>query len=134
MHSTNYANAFIEVAEDCKAEVGTVPPEKKEPTIARMQYDMIAAHPYQYTSDEVVFTIYALRNGIAEEERAAKEAEFFSKGQPCLRSSPLGKTYGWGIHFDSEAKIALYPRESEEYLRLQSDTSLSHLRAMRSSR
>lgn len=101
MHSTNYTNAFIEVAEDCKTAVGTIPPEKAEKTIARMHYDMIHDHPYQYTSDEVVFATYAAKNRTEKPQLENKRAAFFAKGQPCLRSSPLGKTYGWGIHYDN---------------------------------
>ena len=134
MHSTNYTNAFIEVAEDCKNNVGTLPPEKQEKTIARMQYEMVHDHPYQYTSDDVLFEIYAARNGIDESERDDKKAVFFSKGQACLRSSPLAKQYGWGIHFDSASKIALYARESEDYTRLKNDSTLKHLKAMKSSK
>lgn len=37
MHSTNYTNTFIAVADDCKTEVGVAPPEKQAKTIARMQ-------------------------------------------------------------------------------------------------
>ncbi|HMQ32660.1 MAG TPA: DUF6157 family protein [Chloroflexaceae bacterium] len=132
MHTTNYTSAFIEVAEDCKAATGTAPPEK--PTLARMQYDMLHAGPYRYTSDELIFAIYALRNNIAEDERELRRAEFFSKGQPCLRSSPLAKTYGWGLHFDGASRVAIYPRGSEEYARLQRDPSLKHLKAMRNAR
>lgn len=134
MHTTNYTNTFIEVADDCATDTGKLPPEKQEKTIARMQYDMISENPYQYTSDDVIFAIYAARNGIPESEQAEKQAEFFSKGQPCLRSSPLGKTYGWGIHYDSESKMAIYPRESEAYERLKNDSSLKHVKAMKSSR
>jgi hypothetical protein len=134
VHSTNYTNAFIEVAEDCKAEVGILPPEKQTKTVARMQYEMIHDSPYQYTSDDVLFAIYAARNAIDEAERDYKRAEFFSKGQPCLRSSPLGKLYGWGIHYDGESRIALYARDSEDYARLMNDGSLQHLKAMRSSK
>lgn len=134
MHTTNYTDTFIEVAEDCKAPAGTVPPEKREPTVARMQYDMLRDSPYQYTSDELLFAIYAARNNIPDAERELRRAEFFSKGQPCLRSSPLAKTYGWGIHYDSESKIAIYPRESETYARLRSDPALKQLKAMRSSK
>ena len=134
MHSTNYTNAFIEVADDCKADVGTIPPEKKAKTVARMQYEMIHDHPYQYTSDDVLFTIYAARNSIDEAEWDSARDVFFSKGQACLRSSPLGKTYGWGIHCDSESRVALYARDSEDYTRLKSDTTLKHVKAMKSSR
>lgn len=134
MHSTNYTNTFIEVADDCKADNGKIPPEKQEKTIARMQYELIQEHSYQYTSDEVIFAVYAARNGIEPALLEAKRAEFFAKGQPCLRSSPLGKTYGWGIHFDSSAKVAIYGCESVEYARLQNDPSLHHVKAMKSAK
>ncbi|HEU4328076.1 MAG TPA: DUF6157 family protein [Roseiflexaceae bacterium] len=134
MHSTNYTNAFITVAEDCKAATGTVPPEKPEPTVARMQFELIQANPYRYTSDEVIFAVYAARNRITPEEFEARRAEFFSKGQACLRASPLAKSYGWGIHHDGEGKVALYALGSEEYDRLRADASLKQLKAMRSSR
>lgn len=134
MHSTNYTNTFIDVADDCKAEYGIIPPEKHEKTVARMQFELIQANPYQYTSDEVIFTIFATRNQFTGSELVARRAEFFSKGQPCLRSSPLGKTYGWGIHYDHESKIAIYARESEAYQRLKADPALKQIKAMRSSK
>ena len=115
MHSTNYSNTFIEVAEDCKAATGTVPPEKLEPTVARMQFELIHSNPYRFTSDEILFAVYAARNRIPPEELEARRAEFFAKGQACLRASTLAKSYGWGIHHDREEKVALYARGSEEY-------------------
>lgn len=134
MHSTNYTNTFIEVADDCKTAVGKMPLEKDEKTIARMHYELIHDHPYQYTSDDVVFATYAAKNRIQPANLEHKKAEFFSKGQPCLRSSPLGKSYGWGIHYDSESKMAIYGKESEAYARLKSDSTLKHLKAMKSAR
>jgi hypothetical protein len=134
MHSTNYTSTFIEPAEDCKAVAGTQPPAKDEPTVAQLQYELISAHPYRYTSDEVIFEIHTRRNGIPAAKREAARQEFFSKGQPCMRSSPLAKTYGWGFHFDSDARVAIYGRESAEYKRLSTDTSLKKHKAMRSKR
>ena len=134
MHTTNYTNTFIEVADDCKAESGRLPPVKERPTIARMQYELIQARPYHYTSDDVLFTIYATRNQLASNELEAERTRFFSKGQPCLRTSPLGKTYGWGIHFDGESRIAIYSKGSPAYTHFQQDPTLNHLKAVRSSR
>ncbi len=114
MHSTNYTNVFIAVADDCKTAVGKIPPAKPEKTVAQMQYELISAQPYHYTSDELIFAIYAAKNGIEPAAREAKRAAFFAKGQPCLRSSPLGKTYGWGIHFDGAARVAIYAKESPD--------------------
>ena len=134
MHSTNYSDAFIRVADDCPTSVGVAPPEKADPTIARLQYEMIAENPYRYTSDEVIFAVEARRRQIQPAELEARRVEFFSKGQPCLRSSPLGKRYGWGLHHDGEGRVALYPRESEAYVRLSEDSGLNQVRAMKSAR
>ena len=134
VHSTNYSNAFISVADDCPANTGSIPPEKRDPTIARIQYEMLFENPYRYTSDEVIFAIYAAKNGIGPADLEARRAAYFSKGQACLRSSPLGKRYGWGIHHDAESKVALYPRESEAYIRLSQDPTLKQVKAMKSAR
>lgn len=134
MHTTNYADTFIQVADDCRAAAGTPPPERPEPTVAQLQFAMIHGSPYRYSSDEVIFEVYAARQGIPAEEREARRAELFSKGQACLRASPLAKTYGWGIHHNAEGKVALYARGSEAYERLRADGSLTQLKAMRSSR
>ncbi|MCU0493774.1 MAG: DUF6157 family protein [Chloroflexaceae bacterium] len=134
MHSTNYCNAFIAVADDCPAEAGSIPPEKADPTVAQLQFAMLQGQPYVYTSDDVIFTVYAAKQDIAPDEYNERREAFFAKGQPCLRSSPLGKRYGWGIHFDAEANVAIYARESEDYARLQSDPALKQLKAMKSAR
>ena len=134
MHSTNYTSAFISVAEDCPAETGSIPPEKQDPTAARMQYEMISENPYRYTSDEVIFAVYAARNGIGPADLEARRAAYLSKGQACLRASALGKRYGWGIHHDAESRVALYPRDSEEYTRLSQDPALKQVKAMKGAR
>lgn len=132
-HTTNYVDTFIEVAEDCPADHAMEPPVAEKPSIAATHYRLIAEQPYARTSDDVIFETYALRNGIAVDDASAREA-FFSKGQPCLRSSPLGKRYGWGLHHDAEGRVALVPRESEQYVALAADTEVAHTRAMRSRR
>ncbi len=134
MHSTNYANTFICVADDCPAGAGSVPPDKDDPTIARLQYEMISGNPYRYTSDEVIFAVHARRKGIGPADVDAARADFFSRGQACLRSSPLGKRYGWGIHHDSDSRVAIHPRESEAYLALSRDPALKQVKAMKSAR
>lgn len=132
-HTTNYVDTFIEVAEDCPTDDAVEPPLTETPTIAALHYRLIAEQPYARTSDEVIFETYALRQGIAVDDEVAREA-FFSKGQPCLRSSPLGKRYGWGLHHDAEGRVALVPRGSAEYAALAADAELAHTRAMRSRR
>lgn len=135
IHTTNYIDTFIAIADDCPSGNGTVPPLKGDSlTIANKQFDMIGKNPYKYTSDEVLFQIFAEKNDLTKSEYEGARAQFFSKGQACLRASPLGKRYGWGIHFNHEGKMALYGSESEEYKRYLEDKTLSVVKAMRSSR
>lgn len=134
-HTTNYRNTFIEVAEDCPAGAGQIPPPKGTGrTAAGIQFEMISKSPYKYTSDDVLFQVYAEKNDLTAEELPAAKERFFSKGQPCLRASPLTKRYGWGVHSDEDQKIAIFGRETPEYERLSSDKTLNVVRAMRSSR
>ena len=133
-HTTNYTDTFIEVADDTKAVAGQVPPAKAVPTVAQLQHALLSTAPYAYTSDDLLFEVYARRQGLADGDREAARRAFFSKGQACLRSSPLGKTYGWGTHHDAKGRVALYAVGSADYERLSSDPSVKHVRAMRSSR
>jgi hypothetical protein len=106
----------------------------KSPTVAELQYQLISEHPYQLTSDDVLFEVHAMRHGVPEDEKAQARDRFFGKSQACLRSSPLGKRYGWGIHSDAEGRVALVPLGSDEYRTLAADTSVKQLQAMRSKR
>lgn len=134
MHTTNYVDTFIEVADDCPVAHAQEPPQKAEPTIAQLHYALIAAHPYELTSDDVVFETHARRTGIGAGEREAAREAFFSTGQPCLRSSPLGKRYGWGIHSDAEGRVALVARDCDAYDEWSTAEGVAHTRAMRSRR
>ncbi len=134
-HSTNYYNTFIEIAEDSTATQGEMPPIKGEKrTVANLQFDMLYEHPYRYTSDEVLFGVYAQRKGFTPNEMDEERERYFSKGQPCFRASPLTKSYGWGIHSNQAGKIALYGVETDEYQRLLTDPSVKKVKAMRSRR
>jgi hypothetical protein len=134
-HTTNYFDTFIEVAEDTKASSGTKPPSKGDTkTVAEMQYALVARSPYKYTSDDVLFRVYAERNDIPKEEHKKAREQFFSKGQACFRASPLTKTYGFGVHSNSDGKISLYGMETPEYEKLIKDTKVKKVKAMKSAR
>ena len=135
MNSTNYFNTLIEIAEDCPATVGVIPPVKgNKKSVASLQFEMLHGRPYKYTSDDVLFAVFAERKGIPEEDLAEQRAIFFSKGQPCFRASPLTKRYGWGVHSNAEGKIALFGVESEAYQNLVTDDAIEKKKAMRSKR
>lgn len=135
VHTTNYENTFIEIADDCAATIGEVPPVKGDArTVANMQFDMVIDNPYKYTSDDVLFRVYAERNNIPKSEYKEARAAFFSKGQACFRASPLTKRYGWGVHSDENGKIALYACETAEYKKFAKDKTLLVVKAMKSKR
>jgi hypothetical protein len=124
VHSTNYFDTFIAIAPDSDAQRGTAPKDSASPSVALRTFRMIHGAPYQHTSDDVIFTVYADRAEIPAAKREAAREAFFSKGQACLRSSDLGKRYGWGVHSDGEGRVALYGVETAEYKRLASGKRL----------
>jgi len=135
MHTTNYFNTFIEVAGDCPATRGTIPPGAAgSETIASCQFRMIRENPYRFTSDEVIFRTWADRQNPEVEDKEEARVRFFSKGQPCLRSSPLVKRYGWGIHSDQEGKVALFGVETDDYLKILNDSKIIKIKGMRTTR
>lgn len=135
MGSTNYTGTFIQIADDCPVGAAERPPVNgKAPTVAALQHALISEHPYEFTSDDVLFEVYATRHSIPAEAKAEARENFFAKDQACLRSSPLGKRYGWGIHHDADSRVALVPFDSDEYQSLAADSSVKQLKAMRSKR
>lgn len=132
IHSTNYFDTFIEVAEDTKASSGTKPPTKDKKTVAEMQHELVAKNPYKYTSDDIFFLVFAERKDITQEKHKQAREQFFSKGQPCFRASPLTKTYGFGVHSESNGKVALYGMETEAYQQFLADPKIKKVKAMKS--
>ena len=135
IHTTNYTNTFIEIAEDCPATRGEIPPIKSgSKTVANIQFDIISKNPYKYTSDEILFQVFADRKNLSKSEYKKERENYFSKGQPCFRSSPLTKRYGWGIHNDKDGKVAIFGIESAEYKKLSEDKTIKIVKAMKSSK
>lgn len=133
--TTNYKNTFIEVAEDCPASIGEIPPMKGDnKTIEKLQFEIISENPYKFTSNDVLFQVYAIRSDLTKKEYGKARETFFSKSHACFRASPLTKNYGWGIHNNSEGKIACYGVETEEYKKFKNDENLIKAKAMRTKR
>ena len=135
----NYVNTFIAVAPDTATKVGTVPRGRSDKkSIAQLEYELISGKPYTLTQEEVQFSVHVQRQGIPAIELKAKRAElwseFFSKPMACMRASPLPKSYGWGLHFDADGKVALVAMESPDYKRLLKNSTIRQLSAMRSKR
>jgi hypothetical protein len=133
VYTTNYADTLITVTPGTKAVAAVAPPVGKG-SVAERQFALLDGHDYELTSDDVIFTVFCDRKQIAPSDREAARAQFFSKGQPCLRTSPLAKTYGWGIHSDGQGRVALVPMKSARYQALLADDATTKLPAMKSSR
>ncbi len=135
IHTTNYTDTFIEVAEDYSAAESKIPVQKGEKkSVAQQQYELIAGHPYEFTSDDVLFRVFADRNGIKKPDYENTRKKFFSKGQPCFRASPLTKTHGFGVHADQNGKIAIYGVESSKYRDFINNPEIRKVKAMRTSK
>ncbi len=137
----NYVQTLIAVADDCPVKKGVIPePRGGKPTVATLQYDMIANSPYVHTQEDVLFQSWLQRQEPTSRRSAAEAArlrkEFFSKPQPCLRSSPLPKKFGWGFLFDQEGRVALCAVDSDEYRKIVAGKAgkVTVLKALRSSR
>ncbi len=130
--TTNYTNTFITASPDSTAATGTAPP--KAGSIAQLQHALLARQPYHFTSDDLLFEVHALRNGIAAEDRQQARDTFFAKSQACLRASPLVKQFGGGIHHDAQSKVAAYGIEAEDYRALSHRADLKTVPGMRSRR
>jgi len=114
--ASNYTDTFMGVAPDTSARSGVVPsPSSRGPTVASATFELVAENPYGFRSSEVIFTVWADRHGIAEDERDEARVEFFAKPRACLRSSDLGNGSGGGSTPTSNGRIALYAVGSPEY-------------------
>ena len=68
-HTTNYHDTFIQIADDCPVVSGIIPPLKDgKKTVANIQFEMISKNPYKFTSDDVLFRVFAERNDLSKNE------------------------------------------------------------------
>ncbi|WP_461034855.1 DUF6157 family protein [Streptomyces mayteni] len=136
----NYLDTLIAVADDCPVEVATVPATRgAKPTVATIQYELIAGAPGELTQEDVIFETWLSRQDRprpAAAERAALRAGLFARPQACLRSSPLPKRFGWGLLCDGEGRVTLCPMESDTYRRVMAGEvpGVTVRRALRSRR
>ncbi len=136
---TPITDTFVLVADDCPATRGEVPPGRGGgPTVPAIQYELLAARPYELTLEDLIFETHVRRLGLTAAQvrtrGAAVRAELFAKPHPCLRASPLTKRYGWGAHHDAVGRIALFGMETADYRRLADGSGLAVVKAMRTRR
>lgn len=132
-----YAQTLIAVADDCPVGVAEIPVQKGEKaTVAALQDRLLADHPYRFTQAEVLFhtSLRATRSTDWEALRDAHRDDFFIQPRACLRTSPLPRQDGWGQHFDSQGRVALYAVDSEASRRLLTAADLKVIKVLRSKR
>lgn len=132
LHSINYFNTLITPSPDAKATLGPVVP--KAGTIGAVQYDLLANAPYEMTSDDILISVLGIRKDVPRDEWPELRAQIFSKGQPCMRLSPLVKSMGWALHHDGEGRVALVDVASVTYRDLYDDEDTRKIHGMRNKR
>ncbi|WP_409271164.1 DUF6157 family protein [Neobacillus sp. SCS-31] len=131
----SYRNTFITVSEDCKATEAMEPSVKNnKQTVASIEYHLIKNNPYRFTQDDVQFETHIKRNHSGSTELDGLREQFFAKPKACFRASPLVKTYGWGIHYDNDGKVAIYGIDSPEYKDFLHSDSVKVIKGIRSKR
>jgi hypothetical protein len=131
MHTTNYVATLILPSDDCPAPAAMVP--ARPGSVAALQFDRLQAAPHGMTSDDLIWSVTCDRRGSAADDPAAR-ADFYSKGQACLRASPLVKTHGWAIHHDELARVALVDPGTAAFLALMADPGTTKVKGMRNAR
>lgn len=134
-----YYSTFISVAEDCPVDEAVVPPPefRGKPTVAAQEFEMLAGSNFTFKMSDVLSAVWVKRKGgdaMSADEREALTAEYFAGDRACFRASPLGKKFGWGFLFDAEGQVALVASDSDDYQTHLADTSLTQLKAMRTSK
>lgn len=134
----NYISTFIAVAEDCPAAEASAPPIRaNKVSAANVHHRMIVEEAGQHTQASILFATFLNAKGhdpAQHPEGGELWKEFWSKGQPCLRCSAMGKRYGWGLAFDAAGRVRGVSVGTAEYDALIADSTLTQKKAMRSKR
>lgn len=110
------------------------PPENAKPTITRLQFEMVMEAPYEFTAEDMIFAASGAGQAVADlpdEEHSEATAAYFAKPQAFLRTSPLPKQYGWGIHHDEQGRVALFAVGSPVYRDFAADPELKQIKALK---
>jgi len=130
-----YINSFITASEDSGTFHSVVPqPHGERIPLHLIQYNLLVHHPYYYDHNSLIFEVYLIQKGksadMAQDERKQLWDELFSKNHPCMRNSLLVTKYGFGVHYNHDGKMALYPIESNEYKQWAADPAIHKIKGM----
>lgn len=100
---------LIEVAEDYEGQYAQEPPNGTSKTIARIEYELLIAHPYKFTERELFHEVH-----VVQRNKPHLKIDSYNIKR-CL----LVQSFGWGIHRNREGKLALVVPDSDQYKELQ---------------
>lgn len=81
-----------------------------KPTVVTTVHEVLISDPYRYTQSELFHEVHI--NKLNKEHKNLKLERY------KLQRSELCSLLGWGIHGDSEGRLALIAGDSKEYERL----------------
>ncbi|PKH02447.1 hypothetical protein CXF72_11615 [Psychromonas sp. MB-3u-54] len=108
---------LILISEDAHSTVAIIPED--DGTIHRISYEVLIQNPYKYSESEFHHEVHVVRRN-----RTDLRIESYN-----IRRSKLLKRFGWGIHLNSNGKLALVGANSDEYQNLA--TTIATERAVR---
>ncbi|WP_440890175.1 DUF6157 family protein [Vibrio sp. WZ-1] len=105
---------LILMSQDTIATQSEMPPESD--AITRIVYEVLTEHPYRFTEPELHREVHYERRGMRH----------LKIGSYSIKRSNLLKKYGWGIHKDSDGRLALVASDTDKYVRLSQTVKTSH--------
>ena len=122
LRSAPMREELIVIAQDSPAMRSEEPPDNgATKTISRVQYEVLAENPYKFSEREFYHEVHVVRRG-----RSDLRIENYN-----IKRLALVKRYGWGIHRNSDGKLALVVCESNRYRELLADSLVKKTKAYR---
>ncbi|WP_222433376.1 DUF6157 family protein [Vibrio cyclitrophicus] len=105
---------LILISQDTIATQSEIPPESD--AITCIVYEVLTENPYRFTEPELHCEVHYERRGM----------HHLKIGSYSIKRSNLLKKYGWGIHKDSDGRLALVASDTDKYVRLSQTIKTSY--------
>lgn len=113
-------NSLITIAES-SSKMSEKPTSKTgKKTVATTLFKVLKENPYQFKQFDVFYEVHI--NQLNKSKTLKLETYKLQRSELCALR-------GWGIHGDSQGKLALIPAESDKYKELLSDPTIKKKKA-----
>ena len=120
--STSAREELIEIAADSRVMRSKEPNDGgNEKTVARISYEVLSENPYKFSEREFYHEVHVVRR-----KRPDLKIDSYK-----IQRLALVKEFGWGIHRNSDEKLALVAYESERYKELLANPLVKRTKASR---